>query len=771
MKRATRTLLLSLLGLAPAALANESAQSFDVDAALEAALAVSRTSVMYDAPAADEIDARGATWKAHFTPNGATYVPFLGADAPRNFPVTFRLVSATLGGVELPLVDRPTVTREGDRVVLDHGAVLEVYDLEPTSIEQSFILPRRTRRGELEIQMDVESDLAAASAGRALRFEGAFGAVRYGEAFALDTVGRRADVRSEYRDGRIALTVPDAFPIEGEDRLVVDPVISTDAPISDLIAAKNPDVAFEKDVASDGTYIIVYETGFSSADRDIYAVEVRAHDNAVVNAGAIEMSSLDTSAPAVAVMDAIDCFLVVYESEVDGSNERQIYGRTRSAGSSDAAPARLITDEIPGTRNLRPDVGGQSGDQALAWCVVWQSVNGSVIQIRARAVFAAGGPLGISRSISAPGSANDLDPVISEGSSAPYGDDRFAFAYSRIQGGNIGAVFSGELRVGINGVEVAQPAFQLGELGNFSRPSVSSVTPVLSSDGDPIYAVAVESEGAPQEDTIIAFLCAGGSIRSVNNVTRMEDIRPREDNRSPAIAWAGDAFTVAYSSAERVYMASASITEVGTREFLALGERAQKMRSIEAVGPDSAPVIVSRFESGETSSREALVAYRSIPIDPNGRTVHIARIESLGQPAIGRQYCSAVENSVGGNGWLALYGTQSSHAYKTAVASGLSESGIVLLLNSLESGFVAEPGGSSGNLCLGGTVGRMLDVVAPIAPDRTATIQFDPRALARPNGTVAAQPGETWHFQAWYRDNENGVATSNFTNAVKFEVQ
>ena len=33
------------------------------------------------------------------------------------------------------------------------------------------------------------------------------------------------------------------------------------------------------------------------------------------------------------------------------------------------------------------------------------------------------------------------------------------------------------------------------------------------------------------------------------------------------------------------------------------------------------------------------------------------------------------------------------------------------------------------------------------------------------NPVVAIQPGETWNFQLWYRDN-NPQTTSNFTDAI-----
>ncbi len=32
-----------------------------------------------------------------------------------------------------------------------------------------------------------------------------------------------------------------------------------------------------------------------------------------------------------------------------------------------------------------------------------------------------------------------------------------------------------------------------------------------------------------------------------------------------------------------------------------------------------------------------------------------------------------------------------------------------------------------------------------------------------PTGPVVILPGQSWHFQCWYRDRVNGVATSNYS--------
>jgi hypothetical protein len=88
---------------------------------------------------------------------------------------------------------------------------------------------------------------------------------------------------------------------------------------------------------------------------------------------------------------------------------------------------------------------------------------------------------------------------------------------------------------------------------------------------------------------------------------------------------------------------------------------------------------------------------------------------------------------------------------------------------------VMMPGGSQGNLCLGGSIGRFLPQVGTVDASGTYRISTDPSAgpqrfslsaFPQPNGTVPVQPGETWHFQCWHRDSVGGAATSNFTEGV-----
>lgn len=71
------------------------------------------------------------------------------------------------------------------------------------------------------------------------------------------------------------------------------------------------------------------------------------------------------------------------------------------------------------------------------------------------------------------------------------------------------------------------------------------------------------------------------------------------------------------------------------------------------------------------------------------------------------------------------------------------------------------PPGSQGTLCLGGAVIRMGGVHQASQEGRLSQ-RLEP-------STMPVLPGETWHFQAWYRDSAGG--TSNLTQAVSLQFE
>ncbi|MEL6713364.1 MAG: hypothetical protein AAFP86_06295, partial [Planctomycetota bacterium] len=126
-------------------------------------------------------------------------------------------------------------------------------------------------------------------------------------------------------------------------------------------------------------------------------------------------------------------------------------------------------------------------------------------------------------------------------------------------------------------------------------------------------------------------------------------------------------------------------------------------------------------------------------------------------------YCTAEPNSGGGIGRL-LPGEYQPLASLELSAIGLPPSAIGMVVTSTAQGFVPFAGGSDGNLCLGGMLGRSVGAFTQAADATgTFTVTADLTALPQPSSLVAVQPGDTWHFQAWHRDGPTG---SNFTEAV-----
>jgi hypothetical protein len=143
---------------------------------------------------------RGADYKASFGPDGATFVPFLGSAASRNWPVRLQLAAAQRGAHEVEL-RTPSVEREEDRITIDHGGVREEYVPGLQGLEQLFVLDSlpnaaaQSGAADLVLELAVETELAPRRDGEGWRFEGPDGGVAYGAAVVLDAAGRRSPSR------------------------------------------------------------------------------------------------------------------------------------------------------------------------------------------------------------------------------------------------------------------------------------------------------------------------------------------------------------------------------------------------------------------------------------------------------------------------------------------------------------------------------------------------------------------------------------------------
>ena len=64
-----------------------------------------------------------------------------------------------------------------------------------------------------------------------------------------------------------------------------------------------------------------------------------------------------------------------------------------------------------------------------------------------------------------------------------------------------------------------------------------------------------------------------------------------------------------------------------------------------------------------------------------------------------------------------------------------------------------------------------LEEIRRVRADGTASFRVDLDAVPNGPGTVAASAGQTWNFQAWYRDTSATGPTSNFSNGLEIAFQ
>jgi hypothetical protein len=138
--------------------------------------------------------------------------------------------------------------------------------------------------------------------------------------------------------------------------------------------------------------------------------------------------------------------------------------------------------------------------------------------------------------------------------------------------------------------------------------------------------------------------------------------------------------------------------------------------------------------------------------------------------SIGMNYCMASANSTGSTGVMSASGSPAAADNNVTLSgSSLSNNSFGFFLTSQAQGFTMNPGGSAGNLCLGGSIGRY---VGPGQIKNTGgtgeiSLTLDLTMTPTPTVLVSVQAGETWNFSAWHRDAVGGVATSNFTDGIE----
>jgi hypothetical protein len=142
---------------------------------------------------------------------------------------------------------------------------------------------------------------------------------------------------------------------------------------------------------------------------------------------------------------------------------------------------------------------------------------------------------------------------------------------------------------------------------------------------------------------------------------------------------------------------------------------------------------------------------------------------------IGTSYCvPGVANSTGYPASIFATGSTSVAANDVTLTSVLvPDNSFGFYLTSTTQGNIANPGGSQGNLCLSGSIGRYVGAgqIQNSGTSGSISLVLDLTQHPTPTGLVSVIPGQTWHFQAWFRDVASGVATSNFTDGLRVTFQ
>jgi len=144
-------------------------------------------------------------------------------------------------------------------------------------------------------------------------------------------------------------------------------------------------------------------------------------------------------------------------------------------------------------------------------------------------------------------------------------------------------------------------------------------------------------------------------------------------------------------------------------------------------------------------------------------------VQRLSRGDVGTQGCAGQPNSTGAPAVLRLAGGASLSANALVpFATNLPPNVATLCAISRNAGFVAPFAGGQGTLCLAAPIGRSALVTS--SSEGRAAYRIDLTAMPTPQGPQAAQIGDTWRFQVWYRDTAGG-GTTNLTSSVSVVVQ
>ncbi len=733
----------------------------------QAAMAPTRRSeahLQFDIAADGTLWAFGGTYKASFNGDGATYIPFLGSDAPRNFPVTFRAPEITINGSPIDTLAKADPVFANTTAVFDRGAVRELYDVRKGELEQLFVFDELKQRGEIVVRTPIDSELVGREGTEGLEFAGEHGSVGYSTAIAIDGEGRRSPVSTRYIDGEVELRVPADFVDSAALPLTIDPILTT------FGVAQFP---LEKDTAADIAYdgstdrwMVVWQRLFSATDNDVFAQAYTA-DGALVGASGayVNFASSSWSSPRIANNGLESQFLIV--ATVAGSTST-IWGRTREAENTTMGSPFQISAVFGDS--VAPDVGG---DPALSgqtyYMVAWErqfsfAVDHDIIG----QLVTVDGTLP-SGAISIDNTSGTYDKVPSVSKSAgvlPFASQRWNIVWQRQFTPTDWDIQAAQYR---SDGSVIRPSFPLNTDQEDDRwPQASSVLDEVDPGISRQWLAVWERRWSDGVDDLHAAVMEGHIPQSQLNLSALLGTGEGEDQARPSVDTNGLQFAVTWTQTFFSSFADSDSLVAGVYiagDDLYVSEGPIVLAT--GAGYQGRVQACARHSGGITSDWVSVV-WQAHQTNGNHH-IRAGVYECLDHYShiAGVNYCGpAIPNSTGQSARINASGSAVAGPEPLVMTAWNMPSNVFgYIIGSPISANVL-PSGTNGRICVGNPLSRFNGggLIQSTGTAGTFDVPINTESIPSPSGgTTALTTGQTFHFQAWFRDGNS----SNLTDGVE----
>ena len=584
----------------------------------------------------------GTAWKATYSEDGMTFTPALGKQAPHTRKLTYRFLSAEVGGAPLEGTVRDVAaTLQDGAVVYERGAGLrEIYEARQDGLEQSFLfetLPSRV--GDLVVRGELTTDLLAdalAVAGESLRFrEPGRAAVIIDSVVAVDADGDRTFGSLRCADTELEIVIPAAFVAEADLPLLVDPLFGVEYEGTDgSFEADQVDIAFGSSFFEE--YTLVFCRYYSATDPDISAATYTSTGSTGLFLFAIESTAgTFDQEPSIAYNVGEEQFAVAWQRANSPTDDNDILLTSFNANSGVVqSVVSVASDDF--WDESHPDIGGEDTVGYDRVVVVYQAQDD--IRVASVRVPNSATPSLVATNTVMPSS--DLDwPAISKsgGISGQY----FVVAEDDF-GSDRDLVFG---MVSYDGSVLPGTAYLTTVGPDEERPDIAG-----DGKGGMVVYQREATSGDGDNDILARKLTYSDSVLTLDSTEFIVEGDANDDEIEPAIGLSGNEYLIAYADAVgAVYDVYASTIGADT-----CVECEPQVRVSTPEYSNREPEIGTRQAGGDPMQGEAGIAFTRVKTGADDQ-VYFHMWENGG----GGSTASFVGSSCGGGGLIGVAGSTS----------------------------------------------------------------------------------------------------------------